>query len=251
MLVKLVACDMKNRGLQLHPGLNTDPIPFNDDEQYSCGPGGIYFCDAEHAYHWYDYLQSYTDICTVTIPPNARVVKIGNKYRADCVILSAPVRFADHPMWNDAEVCRKAVEQHAYAIRFVKEQTSELCKIAIMKDSLSIAFITNVTPELCKLAVQRNGYAIQYMVNQTPKLCKLAILHDPSAIQYVKKQTSELCKLAIQQNSNAICYVNEQTPELCRLAVQKGGTYVLPYIKNENITPELTELAKSVDIDQW
>ena len=89
VLLKLVAKDMLNRGLQLQPGLNTDPVPFS--ETGDCVAGGIYYCDAAYIIFWIDNLD-YTHMCTVTVPEDARTVALHLKYRSDKVILGIQSR---------------------------------------------------------------------------------------------------------------------------------------------------------------
>jgi len=72
-------------GLQYKDGLNIDPLPFNDDQEQSSIPGGIYFTDAEHIFM---FLLFGCFIREINIPKDAKVVKDtdGNKWRADRVI---------------------------------------------------------------------------------------------------------------------------------------------------------------------
>jgi len=139
MLLKLVSANMINRGLQLKPGLNVDPIPFS--RKGDCVAGGLYYCDAQDVMHW-DCL-GYTHLCTVEVPEDAQTVKLSNKYRSDKLILGPPYPIAEHPMWSDAEICKLAVQQHGLALQFVRNQTDELCRLAVQQNGEALQFVQN------------------------------------------------------------------------------------------------------------
>jgi hypothetical protein len=74
-----------HHGFQYVDGLNIDSIPFNDNPNKSCVEGGLYFTDAEHIC---EFLQYGNYIREVTLPDDAKVVKDGNKWRADTLFLN-------------------------------------------------------------------------------------------------------------------------------------------------------------------
>jgi hypothetical protein len=74
----------KHNGFQYVDGLNIDSIPFNDDPNDSCVKGGFYFSDAEHICEFLGY-GNY--IREVSLPDDAKMVKNGNKWRADKLFL--------------------------------------------------------------------------------------------------------------------------------------------------------------------
>jgi hypothetical protein len=141
---------------------------------------------------------------------------------------------------NYEEICKFAVQQNCYVLRYVKNQTDEICKLAVQQNGLSLAYVKNQTDEICKLAVQQNGNALQYVKNQTDEICKLAIKNISYALKYVKNQTDEICKLAVKQNGLSLEFVKNQTEEICKLAVQQNG-WVIKYVKNQ--TGEICKLA--------
>jgi hypothetical protein len=220
VLVKLVAKDMINRGLQLVVGLNVDPIPFSHTGD--CVAGGIYYCEDYDLLHWLYSLQ-YDHICTVTVPYDAKTVTLDHKYRSDKIILGELYSIEDHPMWRDEKICKLAVQENGYALQYVKEQTEEICKQAVQQDGSALLHVKEQTREICKLAVQQDGSALKYVKEQTEEMCKLAVQQNGYALQYVEEQTEEICKLTVQQNGYALQYVEEQTEELCKLAVQQDG----------------------------
>jgi hypothetical protein len=214
VLVKLVAKDMINRGLQLVVGLNVDPIPFS--RKGDCVAGGIYYCEAHDVTNWLNL--GYSNICTVTIPEDAQTITLYRKYRSDKVILSESYSIEDHPMWRDQEVCKLAVRQEWRALQYVKEQTEEICKLAVRQHGYALGYVKEQTEEICKLAVQQHGWALRYVEEQTEEICKLAVQQQGYTLEYVEEQTEEICKLAVQQNGLALEYVKEQTEEICKLA---------------------------------
>jgi hypothetical protein len=225
VLVKLVAEDMINRGLQLVVGLNVDPIPFRHTGD--CVAGGIYYCEDHDILQWISAL-NYSNMCTVTVPDDAKTVTLDHKYRSDKVILSKSYPIKDHPMWRDPEVCKLLVRRDWCALRYIKEQTEEICKLAVQYDGHALRYVKEQTEEICKLAVRSHGCAIYYVREQTREICKLAVQQDGIALKYVKEQTEEICKLAVQYDGLALEYVREQTEEICKLAVQQNK-YALKY----------------------
>ena len=55
------------------------------NEEPICGPGGLYFCSIEHIFEFLDYGDK---ICMLTIPKDARVIKVDNKYKADKIYIN-------------------------------------------------------------------------------------------------------------------------------------------------------------------
>jgi hypothetical protein len=227
MLVKLVASDMVNRGLQLKPGLNIDPNPFSHTGD--CVEGGIYYCDAQDLIYW-SHTLGYTHLCTVTIPDGAQTVKLDKKYRSDRVILGDLYLISEHPLWQDVELCELIVTHEGLALEHVKEQTEELCKLAVRQNGLALQYVKEQSDEICKLAVQQNGDGLLYVKEQTNEICKLAIRQYGHALRYVKEQTEEICKLAVQQTGWAIQYVKERSEEICKLAVRQN-VHTIEYVK--------------------
>ena len=67
-------------------GLNT--LKHNGEEfdpREECGPGGLYFCNAEYIFN---YLKLGDKICEVQLPEGARVVRMGAKYKADKLLIT-------------------------------------------------------------------------------------------------------------------------------------------------------------------
>ena len=49
-----------------------------------CAPGGLYFCDIKYIF---EYLNYGDKVCTIELPEDARVVRVGNKYKSDKIII--------------------------------------------------------------------------------------------------------------------------------------------------------------------
>jgi hypothetical protein len=105
-LYKILSSTEKHHGLQYSTGLNIDPIPFNDNPEASCCPGGIYFAEVQQIFKFLDYGPY---IREVTLPDNAKVVKDpqGDKYRASQVILG------NRESWADPEVFKRLLLEGA------------------------------------------------------------------------------------------------------------------------------------------
>ncbi len=49
-----------------------------------CGPGGLYFCNIEHIFEWFEYGDT---VCELSIPTGAQVVAVGDKFKADSIYI--------------------------------------------------------------------------------------------------------------------------------------------------------------------
>src|SRR5438477_5948965 len=79
-------------------GLNT--LKYNGetfDATAECTPGGLYYCEAKYIF---DYLLYGYNLCYVTIPANAQVVKVGNKFKADRIIIEKILSLSDVSTWK-------------------------------------------------------------------------------------------------------------------------------------------------------
>ena len=83
MYFKILNKNMNHYGFQYKEGLNIDTVPFNP--KGDCEPGGLYFTDERYIF---DYLHFENLIADVEIPPDAKVYKNKNKWKADRIILS-------------------------------------------------------------------------------------------------------------------------------------------------------------------
>jgi hypothetical protein len=102
---KVTSKDENHRDFQYKDGLNIDIIPFNDNPNASCVPGGLYFTDLEHVIKFFGYG---CWIREVKIPKDAEVIEApsGNKWRADKIILGRKYSFEEYfkKLWNPEKV---------------------------------------------------------------------------------------------------------------------------------------------------
>ena len=211
-------------------GLNVDTQPFNPSS--TCSKGGLYFCEEEHLHL---YLFSYGSICaTVSIPDNALVYKEDTKYKANQLILHDIQPINELPLWLDATVTKKIVQENGRVIQFVKEPSEEVQRLAVQQNGLAVQYIKEPLEEVRRLAVQRNGYAIQYLKEPSEEECRLAVQQNGYALQYIKEPSEEVRRLAVQQNGYAIQFVKEPSEEVRRLAV----IYFYYYVKKRIHTVE-------------
>jgi len=82
-------------GFQYHDGLNILKDEFNDDPEASCVPGGFYFTDAEHILEFLDYGIYLREITLPIDDPDFKIVKDGNKWRANKIILEKRRNLSD------------------------------------------------------------------------------------------------------------------------------------------------------------
>ena len=118
-------------------GLNVDTLQFNPFS--TCSKGGLYFCEEEHLPL---YLFSYGSICaTVSIPEDALVYKEDTKYKANKLILHNIQHISKLPLWLDATVTKKIVQQNGHAIQYIKEPSEEVRRLAVQQNGNAIMYV--------------------------------------------------------------------------------------------------------------
>lgn len=169
MFLKILNKDLVHNGFQYREGLNVDSLPFNPTG--SCKEGGLYFSDEKHITK---FLNCGTKIAIVTLPDDAKVYAdpVGDKWKADKIILSDIVLIEESNLWIDPVFCKLAVSQDGLVLRYVQTKTEEnagriqeICKIAIIHNWYALKYVPTEwkTKEICKLAVTQGGYALDYV----------------------------------------------------------------------------------------
>ena len=92
----------------------------------------------------------------------------------------------------------KAVKQHGYALRYVKEQTEEICLEAVKENGYALGYVKEQTEEICLEAVKQNGDALQYVHKQTKEICLEAVKQNRYALQFVDKSIFSREKVMIE-----------------------------------------------------
>jgi hypothetical protein len=85
------------------------------------------------------------------------------------------------------EIYRMAFAQNCRSLSRIT-QTPELCKLAIKENIWSLRFVREQTLEICKLAIQLNPCVIQCVKNKTPELWKYAIQCDISVLHFIDNE---------------------------------------------------------------
>lgn len=259
MYYKLINNNLCNRSYQFEPHIvNILNEPF--DPRSFCSKGGFYFCDLADMGYWL-YLYPNGLIFEVTIPEDARTVRLHRKYKTDKIIISNPLNISDfikkHNVAEsyiradiknfqyvdraDYKLCKIAVEtdSNVLAIIPVELRTEEICMIAVKNSGNTLKFVIQQTDAICIAAVEQNGNALFYVKNQTPEICIRAVKNDGYALSHVKIQTPELCLAAVKSNFNAISCVNLNllTQEMCNEAIKQNERireYLLDVLKFNN-----------------
>ena len=155
---KLTNDTENHHGLQYKDGLNEDIIPFSPKGE--CTSGGIYFTDEKNIEKWIhccnDSIVKW--IREVRIPNDAKNYIEKNKYKTDKIILNERKLF-----WEIEKLCKLAVQQNGYVLKYIKIQTEEICKLAVQEYGLALKYVKIQTEEICKLAVQQNEYALEFV----------------------------------------------------------------------------------------
>jgi len=91
---KMVKADRRHYEHTYIRGLNVDHLPFA--ETGDCAAGGLYFTDAAGLF---SFLSMGDDVAVIEVLPDARVVQVGNKWRANQVFIK---RFISWKQWCKA-----------------------------------------------------------------------------------------------------------------------------------------------------
>lgn len=218
--VKLLHGSMTHYGFRWKEGLNVLRGPFNYDA--SCGPGGLYYCNAKDVKHHVEYMDPLW-IADVTIPNNAKTVHMKTKSKSDQVILSN-VRYIDS--WSALDDTDYASSLFSYIPEHKK--TLDICLEAVKKDGWALMHVPEdkKTIEIYLEAVKQNGLSLCEVPEdkKTLEICLEAVTRDAWALQYVPedKKTVEICLKAVKRHGCSLKYVpkDKKTIEVCLEAVK-------------------------------
>lgn len=185
-LVKLTTASRIHNGFEFKEGLNEDIHDFNPEE--GCVKGGFYFCTYSDFGKWVYYKEMRMDyIWDVTVPNDAKVVIVNNKIKCDKFILSNMKH-----IWRNEILCKDAVKQNGYALRWVRNQTEDICLAAVKQDGFALQFIDAQTLSVCLAAVKQNGFALEWVKIQTEEICTEAVKQNNKVINIVSKKFKHL-----------------------------------------------------------
>jgi hypothetical protein len=203
--------------------------------------------DFYEIYHgqYYKYIQ------IVTIPNDAILFVHENTYKTSKIILSEKVNILDSDIWKNVDECKQIIEHYGMSIKLANKSI--------------------ITEEMCVSAVNDEGYNLKYMAEEfkTYEVCNAAIINNSNSFKYVPKhiQTDVMCKFVLgKNNNNCIKYIEnefrtydnfklsilncwtslseiDQSEELCILSIEthKGTTF--QFVKKENQTNLMCEIA--------
>ena len=77
-------------------------------------------------------------------------------------------------IWENDELCKRAVSIDGSYLKYVRNQTDEICKLAVSQTGTALYFVKTQTDEICKIAVKQNGIALLHVRVKTDEICKLA-----------------------------------------------------------------------------
>ena len=95
MYFKITNKEENHHGFQYIDGLNILTDDFNDDPNQSCCPGGLYFSDAANILKFYNYGVYLREVTLPTKNPNFCMIKDGDKWRANMIILGKRYELSD------------------------------------------------------------------------------------------------------------------------------------------------------------
>lgn len=77
----------------------------------------------------------------VTIHDSSQVWVESNKFKADKIILGDRQLISDLDIWRDVTYCLATVKQYDPALKYVSTQTPEICRAAIQQHAWVLPFI--------------------------------------------------------------------------------------------------------------
>jgi len=97
---KITNTNENHYGFQYNDGLNVLKDKFNNNPKATCVPGGLYFTDAEHIFEFLTYGIYLREVTLPVNDPDFKMVKDGNKWRANKIILGKNTIYVTFPHFN-------------------------------------------------------------------------------------------------------------------------------------------------------
>lgn len=145
-------------------------------------------------------------------------------------------------------ICKAAVLNNAYSIKYATVQNEEICQISCAKSIHNLEYCTVRTPNLLKKICNENGAMLRELTysEKTYDICLISVSNCGASLEYVPKcrQTVEICLAAIKNNGDSLEYVKQdlQTYEMVLIAIKESGS-AIEYCKEELLTDELCLIA--------
>jgi len=124
-----------------------------------------------------------------------------------------------------------AVQQTAYAIKYIKNPSEAMQLAAVKEYSVAIKFIKNPSEAVQMATVQLDGCAIYYIKNPSEAVQLAAVKKYGFAIKFIKNPSEAVQMAAVQQNGHVIKDIKNPSEAVQLAAVQRYGT-AIKYIEN-------------------
>lgn len=150
-------------------GLNQ--LSDNDGEQFNpkpiCGPGGMYFTDAEHILGFLEYGEI---LCTIKVPEDARVVKVGSdRYKCDKFTILSMKRINTNEL-NELLECGARLYIRSYSPQYLLRYRPHIIRMLCRCDiphSIKCDFLETVVCdnkfELTKHIITEGSYSSTFL----------------------------------------------------------------------------------------
>lgn len=200
--------------------------------------------------YWANCL-NYDYIYDAEIPENSDYEEVAHgKTRCSSVVLTNFRHIEDHPMWEDKDLCIKAVSTYGRSLEYVKHPTHKMCKIAVRQQPQALKFVPPAlqTDRLCLAVVAKYGYCLQVVARPTPEICERAVRQTPFALRWTPDamQTEAMCANAVAREPSCFKYAKCQTNALCMLAMRLDPRHALLLIQE----PTLAMYEMAIDADK-
>jgi len=185
--VKFLNGNMIHFGFEWKEGLNVDKLAFNDRE--TCGPGGLYFCNMKNAPEWVRDKQLVAD---VTLPDDAKIVVMYDKFKADKVIISNVRPIDDLSIWGNEEFALSVLNSRDLSVleRVTCKSQKYLSELALMRPR-TLALMDEQPEALCLEVIERHGSDCLKHIKpefQTEAVCHAAFNRGgANALRYMAK----------------------------------------------------------------
>ena len=125
----------------------------------------------------------------------------------------------------------KTINQHPYAIRYIKNPSEKVQITAVSQNGHAIEFIKNPSEKVQLTAAKQDGYIIGYIKNPSEKVQIAAASQNGYVIKRIKNPSEKIQLAAVNQSGYAIQFIENPSEEVQLAAVNESG-YAIQFIEN-------------------
>lgn len=166
--------------------------------ELTCGPGGLHFCEIEHIFEWL-YLGN--KVCKLTVPSDAQMVKVKNKFKADKIFIES-IRPVDIKM-----LISEGAQVNKYnggICDSIKNGYVDLAKYLVMKDTPDKPFYYEGLALSCTI-LHSQVEILEFLIEQGYNVTDVHYLEIAC-----RKGNLEIVKLLVKNGAPITSYAKEK-----------------------------------------